>query len=183
MAWIVILLALALVIGPVLYLLPTRKDRRLAAIRLEARRQGLVVELKSVRNLDARAEERVTAGGERRTPVHASVAYALPLRARLDRIEPWWLLRSERTGWRFDSEREAHSQPDLLPELLPLLPSLPEDTVGLEFGGGTLACYWLERFPADIDTVKALKTSLFAIGEKLIAIDSELTRRLSETDS
>ena len=182
-AWIVILLALGLVIGPVLYLAPTRKDRRLAALRLEARRCGLVVELSSVRNLDAPAEELVSAGGERRAPVHDSVSYAMPLRARLEHLGPWRLLRSERTGWQFDSERESPAGPDVLPALEPLLAGLPGDAVALEMDGGRLACYWLERFPANGETVGALSKSLVAMGEKLIAIDAELTRRLAETDS
>ncbi len=182
-AWIIILLALGLVIGPVLYLMPTRKDRRLAALRLEARRCGLVVELRSVRNLDARADELVSAGGERRAAVHASVSYAMPLRARLQHLGPWRLLRSDRSGWQFDSEREAPGEPDVLPALRPLLPGLPDDAVALELDGGRLACYWLERYPADGEAVRALRAALAAIGEELIAMDEELTRRKAETDT
>lgn len=179
-AWIIILLAIGLVVGPVLYFMPTRRDRRLAAIRLEARRCGLVVELRSVINLDAPAEERVSPGGERLAPVHSSVSYAMPLRARLETLPPWRLLRSERTGWQFDTERATPSE--LLGRLRPLLPALPEDAVALELDGGRLACYWLERFPADGDTVKALKAALVAIGEELIAFDEDLFRRMNETD-
>ena len=182
-AWILVLLALGLVMGPVLYLMPTRKDRRLAALRLEARRCGLVVELRPVRNLDARADELVSAGGERRAPVHASVSYAMPLRARLVHLGPWRLLRSQRTGWQIDPEREVPAGPDVLPQLSPLLPGLPDDAVALELDGGRLACYWLERFPADGEAVGALRAALVAIGEKLIAMDEELTRQLAETDT
>ena len=182
MVWIIIVLVLALAFGPVLYLLPTRKDRRLAAMRLEARRQGLLVELKPVRKLDSEADERVTAAGERRAPVHSSVVYAMPMRSRLDQVRPWRLLSSERRGWQFDTEFEAQPIPELLPALSPHLESLPDDSVALEFAGGALACYWLERFPADTGTVKGLKTTLAAIGERLIELDAELTDRLSEND-
>ena len=173
MAWIVVLLALALVAGPVLYLMPTRRDRRLAALRLEAGRQGLVVELKPVRNADAGAEERVSAAGRRLEPVHPSVSYAMPLRTGLEHSGSWLLLRSGRSGWGFDPEGKAPSEADLLRHLQPLLPRLPEDAVALELKAGRLACYWLERFPADDGTVRALKASLAAIGEKLAAIDRE----------
>lgn len=179
MVWIIIALALALAFGPVLYLLPTRKDRRLAAMRLEARRQGLSVELKPVRKIDARADERVTAAGEARSPVHSSVAYAMTMRSALDQVRPWRLLRSQRHGWRFDTEFEALPGPELLPVVEPHLQHLPDDSVALEYGGGTLACYWLERFPADAGTVRTLKTTLGAIGETLSALDAELTERLS----
>ena len=173
MVWIVIVLALALAFGPVLYLLPTRKDRRLAAMRLEARRQGLLVELKPVCKLDADASERVTAAGEKRSPLHSSVVYAMPVRSTLDWVRPWRLLRSQRRGWQFDAEFEAQPPPDLLPALGADLEDLPDDAVALEFAGGTLACYWLERFPADPGTVKALKITLTAIGERLVSMDAE----------
>ena len=183
MVWVVIVLALALAFGPVLYLLPTRKDRRLAAMRLEARRLGLLVELKPVRKLDAQAEERVTAAGKRRSPVHSSVVYAMTMRGSLDRVRPWRLLRSGRGGWQFDDEFEAQPPPELLPALEPGLKDLPDDAVALEFGGSALACYWFERFPADGDTVKALKSTLAAMGERLAAMDADLTDVLSEEDN
>ena len=182
LVWIIIILVLAVAFGPVLYLLPTRKDRRLAAIRLEARRQGLVVELKPVRNLDASAEERVSAAGERRSPAHASVAYSLTLRRNLEQLEPWRLLKSARAGWSFDPDMAIPPEPDLLPRLLPLIGGLPDDSVALEFGGRNLACYWLERFPADGDAVKTLKESLVAIAEQLTGIDAEIARRLLDAD-
>lgn len=183
MVWIIVAFALVLAFGPVLYFLPTRRERRLAAIRLEARRQGLVVELKAVRKLDAAPEERVSAGGERRAPVHDSVSYALPLRAGLERIRPWRLLRSEQHGWQIDSDLPEPPEPTLLAELRLLLDDLPDDAVALELGGAILACYWLERFPADGDTVEALKVSLAAIARKLAAMDAELTRERFDPDA
>ena len=77
--WLIVVAALALVVGPVFVLLPSKKERRLAALRAEARRLGLSVELRPVPNLSAGLEERVTAGGRARTPMHPSVRYALPL--------------------------------------------------------------------------------------------------------
>ena len=175
MVWIVILLALGVVVGPVLYLVPTRRDRRLAAIRLAARRSGLVVELQCVPNLDAPAAERVSAAGAPLAPVHASVSYAMPLRARLEHVGRWRLLRSERTGWQFDAERKTPAHPELLRRLRALLATLPEDAVALELDGGRLACFWLERFPAGVDTVLTLRASLAAIEEELIAAEADLT--------
>ena len=54
--------------------------------------------------------------------------------------------------------------------------------MALEFGGRHLACYWLERFPADGDAVKTLKESLVAIAEQLTGIDAEIARRLLDAD-
>ncbi len=183
MVWIIVGLALVLAFGPVMYFLPTRRERRLADMRLEARRQGLIVELKPVRKLDPAPEERVSAGGERRLPVHDSVSYALPLRSRLEQIRPWRLLRSTRDGWSFDDDMPAPGDRQLLEHLQALLQGLPQDSVALELSGATLACYWLERFPADGDSVKALKVSLAAIAAKLAEVDAELTRALLGPDA
>ena len=106
----------------------------------------------------------------------------MPLRARLQHLGLWRLLRSERTGWQFDSEREAPGERDILPALRPLLPGLPDDAVAQEVEGGRIACYWLERLPADGEAVKALRAALAAIGEEL-AMDEELTRRKAETET
>ena len=83
--WLIIVAALAVVVGPVFVLLPSKKERRLAALRTEARRLGLSVELRPVPNLGADLEERVSAGGRARTPMHPSVRYALPLALEIDR--------------------------------------------------------------------------------------------------
>ncbi len=182
MAWIVVALALILAFGPMLYLLPTRKDRRLAAMRMTARRLGLVVELKPVRKLDAAADERVSAGGIARSPVHQSVAYRLPLRKALSHIGPWRLLRSQRGGWQFDVEFPVPGEADFLKALPPLEGLLPDDVVAVECVGRDLSCYWLEQFPADGETVGALGATLSALAEQLIAKDEEIAARLTEAD-
>ncbi len=182
LVWIIIVLVLAIAFGPVLYLLPTRKDRRLAAMRLEARRQGLVVELAPVRKLEADADERVSAGGVRRSPVYDSLRYALPLGATPPRMRAWRLLRSARSGWVFDMELAPPPGPELLAEILPYTRGLPDDAVALEWDGTALACYWLERFPANGDTVKALKTSLAGVGARLAAMDAKPARRQCDPD-
>ena len=58
MVWIIIIVVLLVAFGPVLYLLPTKKDRRLAALRQQARLVGFVVELKPVRKLNPDARDR-----------------------------------------------------------------------------------------------------------------------------
>ena len=180
MAWIVIFLVFAVAFGPLLYLLPTRKDRRLAAMRGEARRQGLTVELKPVRKLEATADERVSAGGRTRSPTHKSIAYGLPLHPALKHVGPWRLLRSVSDRWVFDDEFPVPGDAGLLPALLPYFSKLPPDTVAVECVRREISCYWLERFPADGEAVKSLKKTLAALGEYLLAKDAELAHQLME---
>ena len=156
--------------GPILYLLPSRKDRRLAALRAQARRLGLTVELKPVRNPDAAAAERVTAGGQLRAAKHASARYALALDRMPGAAPPWRLLRSAR-GWIAD---EGTALPaGWLGPLRPLIETLPDDVVAVDFDGRSVGCYWLERPASTTDAVVGLKGSLASIGGQLAALSAE----------
>ena len=63
MEWFVIFLALGVAIGPMLYLMPTERDRHLSALRAQAKTLGYTVQLDRVLKLDPDDQERVTAGG------------------------------------------------------------------------------------------------------------------------
>ena len=53
MEWFVIFLALGVAIGPILYLLPTDRDRHLVGLRALAQKMGYTVQLDKVLTLDA----------------------------------------------------------------------------------------------------------------------------------
>lgn len=163
--WLLVLAALALAFGPILCFLPSKKDRRLAALRAEARRQGLRVELQPVPKLDAGADERVTAGGRQRSPTHPSVCYWLALPPAIEPLDPWRLLRGP-GGWAADADRPP-PPPDLAVRLLPLFDKLPDDAVAVEQRGQSLGCCWLESFPAGIETVASLKAALADMAKEL----------------
>ncbi len=177
--WLIIFAVLAVAVGPAMALLPSRKDRRLAALRAEARRLGLQVQLLPVRWLDAPADALVTAGGRKRTPMHASVCYALPVAQRLQGMAPWRLLRG-REGWLPDREiggdGERALPPGLIARLAPLCGRLPQDTVAIDFTGQTLGCCWLERFPADAGTAADVKAALLRLLAEVSAIAVGETR-------
>lgn len=164
--WLLALAALALAFGPILYFLPSKKDRRLAALRTEARRLGLQVELRPVPKLDAGANERVTAGGRQRSPTHPSVCYWLALPLATAPLGSWRLLRGP-SGWVADAELPPPA--DLAARLLPLFDPLPEDAVAVEHRNRSLGCCWLERSPAGTETVASLKAALMDIAKALAA--------------
>ena len=161
---IIIVGVLAVAFGPILYMLPSRKDRRLAGLRAEARRLGLTVELKPVRNPDAAAEERVTAGGQLREPMHGSARYALALDRLPDAASPWRLLRSAR-GWVADEGTDLPA--GWLAGLQPLIDALPADVVAVDFDGRSVGGYWLERPTSETDAVAKIKGLLAAIGRQV----------------
>ena len=93
MEWFVILLALGVAIGPILYLMPSDRDRYLTSLRALARKLGYTVQLDKVLKLDPADDERVTAGGGMRQPALACARYQLPLGVTLNRLHPITLLR------------------------------------------------------------------------------------------
>ena len=170
--WIGIIIVGVLIVafGPILHLLPSKRDRHLAALRTEARRLGLTVELKSVRNPDAAATERVTAGGQLRTPMLACTRYALTLDRMPAQGRPWRLLRSAR-GWIADEGTDLSA--GWLGQLRPLIETLPEDVVAVDFGGRSVGCYWLERPASQTDAVAGINSALASIGDQVAALSVE----------
>ena len=172
MIWIIIVIVLLAAFGPVLYMIPTRRDRRLARLRERARAQGFVIELHPVRQTDPPAEARVTAGGAVRVPMHKSVGYTLAFPTKLERVASWCVLRDARsvtpaTGWLTES-----GDPESISVLDGLLDRLPEDVVGVELKIRTLTCYWLESAPADEAAVDDLKAQMQQIRSRLEALDT-----------
>ena len=200
--WLIILAVLGVAFGPVFLLLPSRRERRLAALRAEARHLGLSVELRPVPKLDAHLGERVTAGGRIRIAMHPSVRYALPLPATLPRrstdegvvppprgdaqgeaaIQPSAQGSTSPTtdNWRLLRSRagwvadvEAPPPYGLATQLVPLFGQLPEDAVAVDRQGGSLGCCWLESPPAQADSVVRLQAALAEIAKAVAAWDAE----------
>lgn len=199
--WLIILVVLGVAFGPVLLLLPSRRERRLAALRAEARRLGLSVELRPVPKLGADLGERVTAGGRIRTAMHPSVRYAMPLPARpnrptdagavpppqgdaqgeeatrppaqgsTSRMTDNWRLLRGPTGWVADAD--APPPHGLATQLAPLFGQLPEDAVAIDRQGGSLGCCWLESPPAQADSVVRLQARLAEIAKAVAAWEAE----------
>lgn len=199
--WLVILAVLAVAFGPVFLLLPSKRERRLAALRTEARRLGLSVELQPVPKLGADLGERVTAGGRIRKPMHPSVRYALPLALGLQRhpanaagaapapggaqaeeaaeMPPSSAAPSTADNWRllrgptgWLSDVDAPPPEGLAAQLPPLLAQLPEDVVAVDRQGRSLGCCWLEGFPAQEDSVAGIKAALTEIAKTVGAWES-----------
>ncbi|MDE0419829.1 MAG: hypothetical protein OXK76_02940 [Gammaproteobacteria bacterium] len=104
LVWLVIGIVLVAAIGPVFWLLPSKRDRAQGEMRAAARQAGLVVELATVPKVDARPEERVSAGGKARDAKEDCAAYRLALPRRLEYAPRWLLVKSDREnryldGW------------------------------------------------------------------------------------
>lgn len=134
MVYVFVLLAVALVIGPVMWIRPSRGQQRLARIRMKARELGIdvrIIEIPQTRRAAVRREE-VALGALYRLGVHDPRA-VLPLSHRC--------LRDAQGGW----ESEGDQLPQRLQDTLELVQSqLPVDAVGIELGPLGPGIYWRE---------------------------------------
>jgi len=181
MTWLIIIVVLIVAFGPVMWLVPSKRDRRLAAMRQQARQEGLLVEMRRLPKVDAAPEDRVTAGGRVREAVQELAVYQQPLKRRLRHLPRWRLLRSgpgieALPGWAFEiGKKPQHPNLDAAIQALePVFARLPADVLALECQDRTLDAYWLEKpenGPAD---VAVLADTLTSGGRSLEALDAAL---------
>ncbi len=192
MHWLVIILVLALVVGPVAYMLPSRKDKRLAALRLRARQLGLNISLSQLPKLDPLAEERVSAAGELKDPRFPCVAYTLS--RELDRVpeidsgfhlqrlpaqptvpvnvwsEGWHLTTAGTQGGGADEaalNSLARALAPLTERLTEFLADAPADWFAVSADARCVACYWAEKAEAEGDELDVIRARLMTLRDLL----------------
>ncbi len=170
MSWIIIIGVFILAAGPLFYLMPTAKDKRLTALRMDARQLGFTIQLDSLLKLDPSADERVTAGGQARSSKIECMRYQLPIGQTLNYLPPITLQRLpvEPTvpttmvmdGWGQPADLvSASSATDsfakntaawrkqglLLESIRKTLLEMPADVLGFALDGRVASVFWLER--------------------------------------
>lgn len=104
MDWLIISLLLLVGFGGIAYVLPSKFQRRVSQLRLEARKQGIFTSSRTVPDLDADAEDRVTSGGKVRQREDLCVVYDLNYRDAPQSPPQWQLVRFKKSqmpipGW------------------------------------------------------------------------------------
>ena len=187
LAWVVVALAIAVAIGPILWLLPSKRDKRLAELRAAARNAGLVVEGTAVPKLDPDAVERVSAGGVARDAKTDCVAYRLPLPRPLPAAPRWQLLKSERgcrhlAGWTcLDTAINLPaSAEDYWHRIGSIIDALPGGCIGIQADGRMVAWLGLER--AEDDTAVAVVADIRAGLDAIGALHEQIQARAQGED-
>ena len=191
MSWMIIAVVLLVAFGPVLWLMPSRRDRRLSALRLAARQAGLGVEIAHLPKLNPSAEERVSAGGVVRDPVVECAGYSLPLRRRLELLPTWRLLRDKDgsdgpvPGWSF-VPRPNMANPywqRLWGQFEAVFECLPDDAVGLELGERAVTLFWRESPSADAAWPARLAECFRDLDQRLAVLEAEIEMEIADEDS
>jgi hypothetical protein len=179
--WIVIVVIMIVAFGPILWLMPSRRERRLSRLRQRAYQRGMRVELRRLPGRDVAPEERVTAGGRALDTSREYAAYLMPLQARLRMLPSWRLLRGAQgmspvPGWAFEAGRRPdHPRLDVMLETLaPLLRDLPDDVAAVEVESHSVAGYWLEGPGTTTDRVDDLAARLTDAAAALKTLDERL---------
>jgi len=155
MGWIIAVFVIALVLGPVMYLKPSTKENRLAALRLAARKAGLTVKLDSIPTFDPEPAERVSAGGEVRQTTRSCAAYQrgitlsepMPIQFRVLRMPPTPTVpvNEVHPGWALDQGLEGSFENKVGQSIYGLLDKAPAFCVGFSVDVRFLSCYWFEQ--------------------------------------
>lgn len=173
MEWFIIVLALGVAIGPILYLMPTERDRYITNLRAQARELGYTVQLDKVLKLNPDADERVTAGGSIRQSGVSCTRYQLPLGVTVNAVSPILLLRIpssptipiERlaTHWgvngldvsQLKSVKRWQSDAGSLMELVGVLDRMPADVLAVQLDKRFVAAFWREQNPGSQTSQKS----------------------------
>lgn len=181
--WAYLLIALILIVafGPLLWLRPNARERRLAKLRQRAYQEGMRVEMRRLPGVEISAGARVTAGGRKLDTTRECAAYLMPLQRRLRRLPRWRLLRGDGgsralPGWSFEvGSRPDH--PDLARVLAVLevpLAALPESVVAVQSESLEVAGYWLEGPDSTVQDVAELAAGLSDVGAALCGLEARL---------
>ena len=165
--WLIIVLAVAMVVGPIMMVQPTPGMSRIAKIRTAASQIGLTV------RLDTSKSNSTASAAVRQTPVVYSLPHSKALRDR-GPIAQWVLERKT-----YAHELHFHGQWDWrgagradtrqYPVLVALVEALSDDLSSIECNAGGLGCQWNEAChgKSAADAVGEVRDLLALMADKL----------------
>lgn len=180
MTWVLIAVAIMLAaFGPILWLRPSARDRRLTALRARGRSIGFGLDIRALPRLDPRPEERVSAGGKAREATELMAVYRWTMARRLTPFSACRCIRGpDAQGAGFSRGvigvvADWYLDPDqpfpptgwtwLEPILREHLPQLPADVRGVALEAKQVSIYWREGIGNEVAAVDALLTQVKAL--------------------
>lgn len=180
MVWLIVIGALLIAFGPILYLRPSPKDKRLMELRAAARQHDLIVDIGHLDKLNPSAEERVNSAGKARHPRLEMARYRHSFSRALRHITPMLIQRDpggKRPFVGFKFTGDAFQDPAIYDALSEVLGALPADAEAVEVDARFVSCYWRERGSdqsARLAALAALATLLASVAEELVVIDKSM---------
>ena len=165
LAWAVIPLVLMIVAAPILYVLPTSRDKYLTALRLRAKNSGCLVKMASLDKLDVNESELVSSSGRVVQPKYQLMTYTRLIQSKVDfhhaflfrrisdrtpqsisRLSRDWGLVMETTQINRTAEPDDRASflDKYANELMSIFQTLPLDVHGLSIDSKRLIIFWNE---------------------------------------
>jgi len=156
MEYLIISFVVLSIIGSMMWVMPTKRDRMLATLRMQAKQQGFQVQLT---RLTYPREH-----GEVDSRVVPSVAYRL-LRGKISTQQhsdwqSWRIVRCATnsseglsSGWGWALGERTMAEPQLA-KINTILKSLPKDVVGLESTPVHVSVFWSEKDEQELGSIK-----------------------------
>lgn len=151
MHWLIITFILCSLIGSMMWVMPSPRQRYQADLRMRARKLGIQVQLVRLEFPRGKGE---TEGETKSVPAYRILRQNLD-RAEKDAWKAWQVLRIETleneglpSGWSWGSKGASLSA-EAIDSIRQLVEQLPEDVVGVESTPLHLTLFWLERGEAD----------------------------------
>lgn len=201
MSWIVItVIVLLAAFGPLLWLRPSARDKRLNAMRAKARALDLNVDVKALPTLNPSPTERVSAAGAKRDHDRLLAVYSRILPRRLRHISSFRVFRAPPAGapqisrgvialdagWLFDPDLSYppdQGWPQVWKALLPGADSLVADVAAIGLGPREISVYWAEGADHDVNTVVQMAETLGLMASAVAALDEQLGAQEVDDDS
>ena len=186
MFWIFVTTAFLVVFGGMLLVLPSKSERKIGRMRIEARKFGLQTQGIVVTNVNAAAVDRVTAGGRIRTPKVQCIAWEKRYEDEHTDLPTWTLYKSDKEhgpieGYVIEPQLkevglEQHSE--YWSEVSQAIEQLPGKLVAVRSGLHGIAWIGQERLESTPDEfIEQMQQGL----EKLLKANGELaSSRLGE---
>jgi hypothetical protein len=157
MAYIIIGFVLLLIIGPIIAVLPSKRQKAQMAMRKVAMSAGISVELTSISDPNPKQDKYLSNTGKALAPTLKVIAYRLQRKreGHWRRLPPVsWCLQKKREAqgelapWVWTQQSDEMSG-DLAAWLEGELPGLPGDVEQIEEAGYNIAVYWHEKKAGD----------------------------------
>lgn len=135
MVWVILFVVVAMVLAPVMWMMPSPAQKRQAVMRERARKLGLMVNI-----VDLPQSHRAKV---RREPAVQGVSYSLRIARQKGVQRPCWFIWREQPA---DEPQAAAAVPAvLIDEIQSLRDMMPADMVGLESNEAGYSAYWREQ--------------------------------------
>ncbi len=166
MAYLIIVLVLLVIASGIFYFMPSRREREISRLRLEAHKEGIEVSVLMIPDVNAPAMERITPGGLKREPKLRCVSWAKRYPAEHGVVPCWRLYESKNDRGpvpktqleNVASEKEIELSKDYWIKIAELKSRLPQRLIALECSNNMVR--WLGYERLDSSTVEQFVNNL-----------------------